>query len=506
MNKLSLKLKIFLLSSILIVFSIVVGTVNYFTMNAMAKSYAKISDISMPNLVTLYDGLAIARAAEINAISMALPGVDQDRFHKLAEEIKSEFVKFDALMKVYEAIPFSEGEKEIYDVVSAKAEIFKKDFDKIIPLLKKSSELNSSERKEALELINKDLYVHSDQYEVELEKLLKFHEKIAEVSVKQAKTYEIEGTFWSLFVIALSTIFGVGVTFVFAKSLVKSFEKINRKVKLVLWDLDIWPDTLVALKIIRSKKIIDFLQKIVVRIYKNYDEVLVSSLSFVDIIKKRVDDVKISYFPNWAEDVFINKQLIKPLNYVDIKVTGLKIMFAGNLGKSQDIESIFNTIINTKELDLTWIFIGDGRMKSWLEEKLKQNITNNNIFFLGNYPVKYMPYFFSKADIMLISLKDEKVFRHTVPAKLQSYLASGKPILGNLTGEASKIIIESKSGWVINKDKNINLTDLLKVISETPLSELKERGKNGYNYYNKKFDKSNRFNQLNDILFESSQT
>jgi methyl-accepting chemotaxis protein len=193
----------------------------------MAKSYAKISDVSMPNLVTLYDGLALVRTCQIDLISMALPGVDSDRFHRLAEEIKEEFVKFDALMKVYEAIPFSEGEKEIYDIVSSKAEILKKDFDKILPLLKKTTDQASSERKEALDLINKDLTIHADEYEKELDILLRFHEKIADVSIKQAKNYENEGIFWSLLIIVLSTAFGMGVTFVFAKSLVHSFEKIN---------------------------------------------------------------------------------------------------------------------------------------------------------------------------------------------------------------------------------------------------------------------------------------
>lgn len=272
----------------------------------------------------------------------------------------------------------------------------------------------------------------------------------------------------------------------------------KRKVNLILWDLDIWPDTLVALKLINNIRLIEYLQKYVNKIYNNYSKILVSSKAYVKILKERNEKLDIVYFPNWAEDVFIENKIIKPLEYEEKEFKGLKIMFAGNIGKSQNIEEIFDVIIDTKDLNISWLFVGDGRMKSWLELMVNKKKLNNKVFFLGNYPVKYMPYFFSIADIMLISLKNELAFRNTVPAKLQAYMASSKPILANIYGESADIINSSDCGWVV-ENKNDFKYKIFEIM-ELSILELKAKGTNGSLNYKNYFEKINRFKQLHDMI------
>lgn len=79
--------------------------------------------------------------------------------------------------------------------------------------------------------------------------------------------------------------------------------------------------------------------------------------------------------------------------------------------------------------DVKFVFVGDGRKKAWVDDFIQKNSLADTVFTLGRYPLEMMPSFFSKADVMLLSLKSETIFNLTVPAKLQTYMASGKPIL-----------------------------------------------------------------------------
>ena len=175
-------------------------------------------------------------------------------------------------------------------------------------------------------------------------------------------------------------------------------------------------------------------------------------------------------------------------------------MFAGNIGEAQDVYSILKLIDKCKDKHIDWVFVGDGRMKNWLERELNLIPTLGEINFLGSHPVEKMPFFFRQADIMLLSLKNEDIFSKTVPAKLQAYLASAKPVLGMISGEAKNIIINSGSGWCSDsgdiENAYCNICEILKFNKK----ELSEKGIAGLNYYNKNFNKNLRLVQIDNII------
>ena len=129
-------------------------------------------------------------------------------------------------------------------------------------------------------------------------------------------------------------------------------------------------------------------------------------------------------------------------------------MFAGNIGKGQDIENLFNAIKETISLDrkIRWLIVGDGRMLNWLKSKLHE--IQDNVIIYGSNPLNKMPEFYNKADAMVITLAKGSAYA-TIPAKLQSYMAFEKPILGMIDGEAASIINESQYGYCV-KSVNIN--------------------------------------------------
>lgn len=278
------------------------------------------------------------------------------------------------------------------------------------------------------------------------------------------------------------------------------YKTFNKQTKMILWDLDIWPETLEATEVIKNKKVLNSIKRLVETLYNKFDLILVGSDSFVQIVKKRVKNIPVVYFPNWAEDIFelalINKSPLKTVK----QTNNLKIMFAGNIGEAQDVYSILKLIYKCKDKNIDWVFVGDGRMKNWFERELNLISILGTINFSGSHPIEKMPFFFKQADIMLLTLKNEDIFSKTVPAKLQAYLASAKPIFGMISGESKRIIMDSGAGWCSDSGDIESAYDNICEILNCNYKELSKKGLKGLRYYNKNFSKHSRFSQIDNIL------
>lgn len=271
------------------------------------------------------------------------------------------------------------------------------------------------------------------------------------------------------------------------------------KIPLVIWVLDLWPESVSANTNIKKGFLYNSLKKVINYIYSNSSKILVSSKTFKDSIIKEfnVEDGKIEYFPNWAEDIFTKKKEIK-YQLPDLP-QGFNIMFAGNIGDSQDFESVLNAAQLTKKQNINWILIGDGRKFDWIKNQIEtSNITN--VYLLGRYPLNTMPKFFQKADAMLVSLKDEPTFALTIPAKIQAYMASKKIILGMLNGEGKELINHSKSGFAVNAGDYNLLAKKAIELSSLRIEERKKMELNALNHYNTYFSKPMLFCKLQSIF------
>jgi glycosyltransferase involved in cell wall biosynthesis len=267
-------------------------------------------------------------------------------------------------------------------------------------------------------------------------------------------------------------------------------------IPLYLWVLDLWPESVLAASNFKNPIIIRFIENIVKKIYNQSDVILISSKYFEKSIKEKLinKNKEIVYLPNWAEDVFINKTSKSILSKPDLPL-GFNIMFAGNVGESQDFETIIKAAELTLSEDINWIIVGEGRKLGWIKEQIQLRQLNN-VFLLGRHAIETMPGFFNKADVMLVSLKDEPVFSLTVPAKIQAYMASSKIILGSLNGEGNVIINESGCGYAVNAGNPELLSDkavLLKNLSKNKIIEMQMKSKQ---YYEDHFSKKILFDSL----------
>jgi glycosyltransferase involved in cell wall biosynthesis len=210
---------------------------------------------------------------------------------------------------------------------------------------------------------------------------------------------------------------------------------------------------------------------------------------------------KIMYWPQWAEAFFSNITTNDHYHDDNIPVDGFKIMFAGNIGSCQDFETIVEaaTILKDKN-NIQFLILGDGLMKKWAQEEVVKRKLPGTFHFLGQKPVEMMPFYFSKADVLIVSLSDSELFSITVPGKVQAYLASGKPILGSLNGEGAQIINQWKAGLTCDASNPPLLAKRIEEMSNLSKEELGAMGKNARTCYLAEFEREKLISILEDEL------
>ena len=274
--------------------------------------------------------------------------------------------------------------------------------------------------------------------------------------------------------------------------------KIFRSSKNILWDLDIWPQTLEGMNIIKNKTLINSLEHIVRKIYKLYDEILITSRGLQNIINTRVDENKIHFFPNWA-DQEIESQ--KVLNDIDIEIDHdfLNIMYMGNVGEAQDFDSVVKSLQTLKNIKIRLYIIGDGRYKSKFKQLVNIHNLSSIIIFVDHQNLSNVYSYAIQSDFLFLSLKNEEIFEYTLPAKLQMYMSIGKPILAMISGEANNLINNSNVGIAVESGDYIKLADEINNICNNKY-DLKKMAYNSKQTYDLNFKSTLRREQIIKLI------
>lgn len=305
------------------------------------------------------------------------------------------------------------------------------------------------------------------------------------------KLRKIKGSFDAIFVYEPSPI-TIGIPAVFAKR--------RFKAPIYFWAQDLWPESLVAAGGVRNKFILCFFNSLTKWIYSHCRKVLVQSPGFTDyILNQGVPKDKIVFYPNPTEAFY------KPLENEDqygsfFSKDHFNIIFAGNIGEAQSFITIIEAINNIKGLPIKLIVLGDGRYKETALNLIKDKGLESHFNFLGSFPPTEMPKFFSHADALMVSLKKDKIFSLTIPAKIQSYLACGKPIIASIDGEGARIVNDAKCGVTSPAEDSIALSKIIKELMALDKSALDQMGNNGRTYYEKEFDREFLLKRLEEIF------
>ena len=248
----------------------------------------------------------------------------------------------------------------------------------------------------------------------------------------------------------------------------------------VFWVQDLWPETLSAVGVIRSRTLLAAVGMLVRFIYNRCALVLGQSQGFLDNIAQYcADKGKIRCFPNWAEEVYTRLN-VDPAPEVPAKGDSFTIMFAGNVGEAQDFPSILDAAEHLKpNPTIRWVVVGDGRMTEWLRSEVSKRGLQDCFLLLGRFPVERMPSFYAHADVLLVSLKADPVFSLTIPGKVQSYLLAGIPLLGMLDGEGAKVIRDANAGLTCPAGESRQLAQAALQLAAMSKATRRQLGENG---------------------------
>lgn len=211
------------------------------------------------------------------------------------------------------------------------------------------------------------------------------------------------------------------------------------KIPAVMYCLDLWPESLIAGGIARKSVLYKYYHYVSKRIYRQMDKILITSRMFSNYLRDEfgIKKEEIEYLPQYAEGIF---EQIPPRT----EDGTFNFMFAGNIGTVQSVETVIKTAEILKDEPVKFHIVGGG---TDLERLQKMGENMKNVIFYGRKPIEEMPEFYAKADAMLITLAADPVLSLTLPGKVQSYMAVGKPIIGAIDGETKTVIEEAQCGF-----------------------------------------------------------
>lgn len=267
-----------------------------------------------------------------------------------------------------------------------------------------------------------------------------------------------------------------------------------RKLKdtpVLMWVLDLWPESLSAVGAVRSPKILDAVGQLVSFTYRRCDLILAQSKAFFSNIERWAGDTsRVRYFPGWAEAVFHEGVSVDVAPELLPWQGRFKVLFAGNIGEAQDFPAILDAAERLRDReDIQWIVLGDGRAAPALKEQIGRRGLGERVHLLGRFPLERMPSFFAGADALLVSLKADPTFASTIPGKVQSYLAAGVPLLGMLDGEGARVIEESGAGLAAPAGDGRALAERVQALARMSPTERAQMGARGRAYCAREFDR-----------------
>ncbi len=273
----------------------------------------------------------------------------------------------------------------------------------------------------------------------------------------------------------------------------------KRKIPCYLYVTDLWPENVEIVAGITNKRILNTIGVMVDYIYKRCDRIFTSSESFIQAIEDRGTDIeKLEFWPQYAEDYYkpVDKE---KANIPEIPQDDIfNIIFAGNIGFAQGLDVLPEAakILKKTNTKVRFNIVGDGRFKETLKAKVEESQVTDYFNFIDKQPATRIPEFMAVSDATLISLSKSKVFSITLPAKTQSCLACGVPVIVSADGEIQDVINKADAGVCSDAGDAKGLAENINKLVNMSAEKHKDMAQNAVDYYQKYFDKETLLNRM----------
>ena len=305
-------------------------------------------------------------------------------------------------------------------------------------------------------------------------------------------SFVISGFFWKMFTRIKADFVFIFEVSPMTQALPGVWYSKRKKIPCYLYVTDLWPENVEIVSGISNKRILRIIGRMVDYIYKRSSRIFTSSQSFVNAIESRgVDKEKIEFWPQYAEDYY------KPIDKSNLKIQEIpnddvfNVIFAGNIGFAQGLDVLLETakVLKENRIKVRFNIVGDGRYKKTLMEDVKEKNVEEFFNFIDKQPATRIPEFMAVCNAALISLSKSKVFSITLPAKTQSCLACGIPIIVSADGEIQDVISKARAGVCSDSGDAKGLAENIIRLVNMPIEKHERMAKNALKYYNHNFDK-----------------
>lgn len=269
----------------------------------------------------------------------------------------------------------------------------------------------------------------------------------------------------------------------------------RKRCPLIIWVQDLWPESLAATGYVRNRFILAVVGRFVRFIYHHTDLLLIQSRAFEPSVAAAAPGRTIEYYPNSVEAVFRT-----PPNGTQHDVAGLDkgfpVVFAGNIGVAQAVDVIVEAaVLLRKYVEIRFFVLGGGSRRDWLRQEVQVRGLNN-VYIPGQYPLEAMPGILRKASALLVTLADKPVFSATVPSRLQTCLATGRPVVVSMNGEGARLVMEAEAGLAAPAEDPRALADAILQLYRMAPADRDKMGENGRRYASRYFDRDLLIDQL----------
>ena len=285
------------------------------------------------------------------------------------------------------------------------------------------------------------------------------------------------------------------------KAKIANWYKKNKKVKRIIYVQDLWPENLVSVGI-NNGFIIKCVYKTMQRIYKKTNYILTNSNSFIESISNMgVSKDKLEFWPQYAESFYspYEKEIIPNDLILDETIN---FGFTGNIGEAQGLEILINSalILKEKGIKVRFNIIGDGRAKIRLVENIEKNNVEEYFNFTGRKEAIDIPVYLKQCKAVLLTFKESETLGRTIPAKFQSYLACGKPIIASTVGEVENIINLEHLGFCSKPGDAEKFAENIIKFMKLDDKEINEMCQRALKYSKMQYDKENLLKRFDEIL------
>ena len=233
---------------------------------------------------------------------------------------------------------------------------------------------------------------------------------------------------------------------------------------------DLWPESIVAVGALKNPRIIRWLSKIEMSLYRNARDIVVVTESFKEkICAKGIKAQKVHIIKNGVDQQFLDhkgdhkqpeelQKIIRPDRFL--------VGYIGTHGMAHGLELVVHAAKHVAD-QVDFILIGDGSEKARLVRMVKEKEIDN-VYFLDQIPKKVVPIYLREFHAVLVPLRKSELFKTVIPSKIFESAAMHKPILLGVQGEAKKLVEQYGAGRAFIPGDTEDFLAKLEVIRANP--------------------------------------